>query len=244
MNKHKDLDAWDKSWVEETAHGSRQDGWFIIDQIKLNRLLNFIPAAGRVLEVGCGSARLSSFLANRGFNVFGLDYAWNGLMLARRRAERPISLVQGDAFKLPFADGTFDVVLSTGLLEHFPDPSQIVSEMARVLKPGGYFYSDVVPHKFSLFRITSYRQTLKVGGEEVFEGAFGPKDIRDWMNSAGNLEDIKMLGAGVLPPYGFTSRQPFQKIVIALKPLWKALEGGVLGRIFGCYYFVSARRKK
>ena len=47
----------------------------------------------------------------------------------------------GEAVRLPFPDATFDVVLSTGLLEHFQDPSPIVREMARVLRPGGALVS-------------------------------------------------------------------------------------------------------
>lgn len=241
-DSHKDLSAWNKSWETELAHERGRDGWYIIDRIKMDRLVKLVPPRGRVLEIGCGSARLSSFFAGRGYAVVGLDYAWNAILLARRRAE-PMSFVQGDAFTLPFPDGAFDVVLSTGLLEHFEDPAPIVSEMARVLKPGGSFYSDVVPHKFSLFRLTSYRRPLKVGGEEVFEGAFGEKAIRGWLEAAGNLEDVRLFGAGVLPPYGLTRRRPFRDVVFALTPLWSALEGGLLGRIFGCYYFVSARRK-
>ncbi len=240
--RNKDLTAWNKSWENELVHEGGPDGWQLIDRIKMERLVKLVPPRGRVLEIGCGSARLSSYFAGRGYEVVGLDYAWNALLLARRKAE-PMAFVQGDAFRLPFADGTFDVVLSTGLLEHFEDPAPIVGEMARVLKPGGCFYSDVVPHKFSIFRLTSYRKPLEIGGEHVFEGAYGPSDIRQWLGASGRLEDVRLLGAGVLPPYGLTRRPPFRQIIFALKPFWTFLEGGFLGRVFGCYYFVSARRK-
>jgi ubiquinone/menaquinone biosynthesis C-methylase UbiE len=57
-------------------------------------------------------------------------------MLHRARA-RHDQLVRADSCRLPFADDTFDVVLSRSLLHHLPDPEQGIREMARVLRPGG-----------------------------------------------------------------------------------------------------------
>ena len=50
-----------------------------------------------------------------------------------------------DARILPFKNASFEVVLSGGLLEHFPDPLPVLTEMVRILRPGGIFYADVVP---------------------------------------------------------------------------------------------------
>jgi SAM-dependent methyltransferase len=244
--------AWDKSWASVQDTVSDRDGWFLLEEIKLKRLLTFLPSKGKTLEVGCGSARLSAFLARQGHSAVCLDYSLNAIAAARRNFSRlgltagPVAgrFLLGDAFRLPFRSGSFDAVLSTGLLEHFEDPSGIVREMVRVLAPGGLFYSDVVPKKFSTFRISGLWQALRIGGERVFEGAYGPRNIREWTDSADRLESVRILGAGVLPPYRLTCRPPWaRKAVFALKPLWERLEGGFLGRLLGCYYFVTGRKK-
>lgn len=92
----------------------------------------------RVLEAGCGTGYLSQVLQNdRGWPVVAMDLSAEGLRFARKRnVER---LVQGDATRLPFADGEFDLVLSMDVLAHLPKPLEVdaVHEMARTLRRGG-----------------------------------------------------------------------------------------------------------
>jgi len=267
MGTESQRSAWDESWVSVVDTMAEPSGWLLLDSIKLERLLSILPAEGKVLEVGCGSARLSAFLAKRGYKITGLDYSKSALEVAQRNfvgmglpsqligsdnekklgddeKEDGHRFVPGDATKLPFSDNCFDIVLSTGLLEHFEDPSIVVKEMARVLVPGGVFYSDVVPKKFSMFRISSLWRPFKVGGERVFEGAYRKKDICQWLESTGQLVDINAFAAGVLPPYRFTSRPKWlRKMIFKLRNLWVWLEGGWFASVFGCYYFVTARKK-
>ena len=61
----------------------------------------------------------------------------------------------GDAFALPFADGTFDVVFHQGLLEHFRNPDDLIAENARVLKPGGYLLVDV-PQRWHYYTVIKH----------------------------------------------------------------------------------------
>jgi ubiquinone/menaquinone biosynthesis C-methylase UbiE len=96
--------------------------------------------AGRnVLEVGCGAAQCSRWLAAHGARVVGVDLS--GAMLAaavsRTRRGGP-ALVQADARALPFAGASFDVACSAyGAVPFVADPERIMSEVARVLRPGG-----------------------------------------------------------------------------------------------------------
>jgi ubiquinone/menaquinone biosynthesis C-methylase UbiE len=91
-----------------------------------------------VLEVGSGLGILAHEVAlrvNRG-RVIGIEYSPD--QLAKVHAGRDnLEFVQGDAHSLPFADNTFDVVYCRYLLEHVADAAQVVSEIYRVLKPGG-----------------------------------------------------------------------------------------------------------
>jgi len=95
----------------------------------------------RVLEVGCGSAPCARWLAAHGAQVVGLDLSAAMLLHAVRAAcETGISvpLVQADAGRLPFADGSFDLACSAfGAVPFVADSAEVMREVARVLRPGG-----------------------------------------------------------------------------------------------------------
>ena len=79
----------------------------------------------RVLEVGAGSGRDSVALAEAGATAILLDYSMASLEVAGGVAERaghPVHRVRADALRMPFRDGSIDVVFHQGLLEHFRDP--------------------------------------------------------------------------------------------------------------------------
>jgi SAM-dependent methyltransferase len=96
-----------------------------------------------VLEVGCGAAQCSRWLAARRARVVGLDLSAGMLDQARELGRRPgapapAGLIQADARALPLADGTFDVAFSAyGAVPFVADPERIMGEVARVLRPGG-----------------------------------------------------------------------------------------------------------
>src|SRR5262245_37788137 len=98
-----------------------------------------VASEDRVLDVGCGTGVLARTAADRvaaESQVTGLDR--NAGMLAVARRLRPqIDWRQGDATNLPFADESFDVVMSQFALMYFPDRIAALKEMARVLRPGG-----------------------------------------------------------------------------------------------------------
>lgn len=96
----------------------------------------------RLLEVGCGIGVDTLRLARLGFaEVVGIDLTAVAVRLAARRARREglgtVRFGVGDAEVLPFADGSFDVVYSFGVLHHTPRIERAVSEVRRVLVPGG-----------------------------------------------------------------------------------------------------------
>lgn len=98
--------------------------------------------AGRdVLEVGCGSAPCARWLAGRGARPVGLDLSGGMLRHAvetGRRTGPEVPLVQADAERLPFLDGSFDLACSAfGAVPFVADPGAVMREVARVLRPGG-----------------------------------------------------------------------------------------------------------
>jgi len=96
-------------------------------------------AAGDVLEVAVGTGRNLPFYPD-GVRLTGVDWSPAMLAIARDRAaalERRADLRQGDAQALDFPDGSFDTVLCALGLCAIPDDRRAVTEMARVLRPGG-----------------------------------------------------------------------------------------------------------
>jgi len=97
-------------------------------------LLDVLPHH-RVLEVGVGAGNVLDRVPT-GLR-FGLDLSASLLRDARLRLASRATLLRGDAACLPFADDSFDRVLSSEVLEHLPDPGAAVGEIARVTRPGG-----------------------------------------------------------------------------------------------------------
>lgn len=92
-------------------------------------------ASGRVLEIGCGTG-LALRHYSRQAQVIGLDPALDALSKARRRMP-DTPLVHGSALALPFADDSFDCVVSSLVFCSVSDPRLGLAELKRVLKPGG-----------------------------------------------------------------------------------------------------------
>ena len=101
------------------------------------RLARLEPGA-RVADLGCGSGVFTDLLHNLGYDAVGLDISPK--LIALGRAKYPnVEFHEGDVEHLPFATGSLDGVLLSGLVHHLPDPARCADEVFRVLKPGGSF---------------------------------------------------------------------------------------------------------
>jgi demethylmenaquinone methyltransferase / 2-methoxy-6-polyprenyl-1,4-benzoquinol methylase len=89
-----------------------------------------------VLDVACGTGTSSACLAESGAQVTGCDFSQGMLEVARSRAPG-IEFVFGDALKLPFDDETFDAATISFGLRNVADTHRAITEMRRVVKPGG-----------------------------------------------------------------------------------------------------------
>lgn len=243
---------WDAYWVEQGVTTTAKTLTQILDRIKLEYLQSILPAFGRCLEVGAGSGRLSCWLAERGYETVCMDFSPNALKTAQlnyRSAAVTGGFLAGDGFALPVRDASLDVVLSTGLLEHFPDPAPIVREMVRVLKPGGLFYSDIVPKKCSLFRsldwVGNFKRALispRDGRDGYFERAFTSAEIRQLLGDVG-LRDVNVFPAGVVPPYipllyrSERLRDLQVTWVETTQRFWKGFDRTWIADWLGFYYF-------
>ncbi len=105
----------------------------------------------KVLDIGCGGGFTCEFLASRGALMTGIDRAEVLLNTARAHALQSnlaIDYQLGDAMALTFSDAAFDVVTCFDVLEHITNWKIVLSEVFRVLKPGGFFFFDTVNRNF------------------------------------------------------------------------------------------------
>jgi ubiquinone/menaquinone biosynthesis C-methylase UbiE len=136
-NRHT-WDRWSDSY--QRKHGGLLDGanaeaWGLWRRPE-SELRVLDPIDGRnVLELGCGAARWSASLAGRAARVVGLDISTGQLRHAQ--GVDGLGLVLADAQRLPFADRSFDLVLSDYGGMSWADPYRTVPEVARVLRAGG-----------------------------------------------------------------------------------------------------------
>lgn len=104
-------------------------------------VLERVPAGGSVLEIAPGPGYLAIEIARAGrYQVTGLDISHAFVRIARENALRAgvsIDFQHGDAAHLPFADASFEFVISMAAFKNFTDPVGALDEMHRVLKPGG-----------------------------------------------------------------------------------------------------------
>jgi SAM-dependent methyltransferase len=145
----------------------------------LESWLTELTPAQRILDLGCGAGSLRAQLA--GLNVTGVDV--DPKELARNT---DLSGVCAESHRLPFASGSFDLVISHHSLEHFPDAVGAIREIRRVLKPQGRLFVSV-PDGWS-FSDRLY-QLLLCGGGHVqrfsFEGVVGAIESGTGLHLAG-----------------------------------------------------------
>ncbi|WP_433612438.1 methyltransferase domain-containing protein [Dactylosporangium sp. CA-139114] len=104
-----------------------------------------IPPAERdgavLVDLGCGGGLLAPHVAGKGYTHVGVDLVVSGLEQAAAHGVTP---VLADVRRLPFADGSADVVSAGELLEHVPDRPRVVAEACRILRPGGWLVLDTL----------------------------------------------------------------------------------------------------
>lgn len=93
-------------------------------------ITGYVGTAARVLDAGCGSTQMLNGMPQ----TIGMDPQMRKLRFMRIRGRR---LVNGSTFALPFKDGSFDVVISSQVIEHLPEDDRIFCELVRCIRPGG-----------------------------------------------------------------------------------------------------------
>jgi ubiquinone/menaquinone biosynthesis C-methylase UbiE len=208
----------------------------------------------RVLEIGVGMGADYLEWLRHGAIATGIDMSQASLDVAERRcalAGLAHDLRYADAERLPFADNTFDIVYSYGVMHHSPNPALCLCEARRVLKPGGALRVMLYHHpsltglmlwlRYGVFRGKSIRQSVYGHLESPGTQSFTMKEMRALLSG---FEDIAM--RQVFSPGDLLLHQPsaryqgwFYRAAWALYP--RRLMR-IFGRKLGLFLLVSARK--
>ncbi|MBN1426180.1 class I SAM-dependent methyltransferase [Candidatus Fermentibacteria bacterium] len=146
MHLRKNRALWDTLAEEfegpgERAWDSQMPSWGIWSVLESDvRMLPEGLAGAATIELGCGTAYVSAWMARRGARVVGIDMSPRQLATAQRLQRRhrlEFPLIHGSAETLPFSDGSFDFAISEYGACLWADPYLWVPEAARLLRPGG-----------------------------------------------------------------------------------------------------------
>lgn len=151
--------------------------------------VNLKSEAKFALEVGCGGGIFSEEIARLGFITTGIDPSEQSLNAARKHADEnqlKITYMNQAGENLTFQDNSFDVVFCCDVLEHVQDLPKVISEISRVLKPGGVFIYDTINRT-----LISKLVAIKVL-QEWKRWAIMPSHLHEWKMFI-KPEEIKLL---------------------------------------------------
>jgi ubiquinone/menaquinone biosynthesis C-methylase UbiE len=113
---------------------------------------------GRLLDVGCGTGFIIDLAADLFEDVRGIDVT--PAMLARVQPRPNVQVYSADAAQLPFGADRFDVVSAYSFFHHLQDLDAVLSEVHRVLRPGGCLYVDLEPNRHFWLNVMSVRDAV------------------------------------------------------------------------------------
>lgn len=174
---HHDAELWDRIWDKKQIT-SDYSIRYLDFMAEIERAL---PTGSTVCEAGCGTGQTLRIFSLR-HRTIGLDISANALRIAKSGCNAPL---QGDIFRIPLRSGSCDLVYNSGVIEHFPYPSNVaaVAEMARVTRKGGQVIV-IVPNTLCLW--------YKIGKEVAYRMKrfeFGYEEDYSPMRLKATLED-------------------------------------------------------
>lgn len=164
--------------------------------LRLRFLSQQLPTRGTVLDLGCGAGELGAAILASGLRLVAVDVAEAALAQARARCPGATFVrVEVDG-RLPFADASFELVWASEVIEHVPDTATWLSEVRRVLVPGGRLALTTPAHS---------RLHLLVGGVERYSDPLGDhlhlytrRSLRTLLEQFG-FDDVRVRPAGGMP---------------------------------------------
>lgn len=194
---------------------------------RLHKLLDeYLPQEGKglhLLDAGCGTGHHMADLRKRGYKVAGVDASRE--MLDHARVNNPDSVVlEADVDEIPLPDASFDIIISIEVLRHLPRSAKTVSEMSRLLKPGGFCLVTATPllnlNGYAL--INKIAHSVKIGDLAQHKQSFHTSTrLRNEFAEAG-FSSVDIHGV-YIGPVNWVARLFPKKLSAALKK-WESVD--------------------
>lgn len=185
---------WDYFWKLNTHSRFTQKSW---SKIRMMKLLNKIVKPGMsVLDAGSGSGFFSNYFISKGCKAYSLDYSQDALDITKRlTGNKSEAYLKEDLLDPGFGkryEGTFDIIFSDGLFEHFSpaDQGKIIDNFKKVKKSEGII-TTFVPNKYSWWEVV--RPLVMPGIKEV------PFTMKKLETLHGGMMAVRKGGLNVLP---------------------------------------------
>jgi 2-polyprenyl-6-hydroxyphenyl methylase/3-demethylubiquinone-9 3-methyltransferase len=176
------------------AESKTKSPW-ILEKLKKHGLLD---SSTQVLDVGCGAGFLSNELALHHLNVTGVDLSEDSIRVAQKfDSTKSVKYLAADAYNLPFADQSFDVLTAMDFLEHVDQPAKAIQEFSRVLKPGGIFIFHTFNRNFLAYlviiKLVEWLVKNTPKNMHVLELFIKPSELAQYCKQA-HLQTQEMIG--------------------------------------------------
>jgi len=157
-----------------------------------------LDSSTQVLDVGCGAGFLSNELALHHLNVTGVDLSEDSIRVAQKfDSTKSVKYLAADAYNLPFADQSFDVLTAMDFLEHVDQPAKAIQEFSRVLKPGGIFIFHTFNRNFLAYlviiKLVEWLVKNTPKNMHVLELFIKPSELAQYCKQA-DLQTQEMIG--------------------------------------------------
>jgi ubiquinone/menaquinone biosynthesis C-methylase UbiE len=228
-------DEFAAGYEDERHHGYHA----LIDRLELDCVRPYVLDK-RVLEAGCGTGMILKELNTMAALAVGLDLSTGMLHKARARG---LNVVHGTVTDLPFGDGEFDLACSFKVLAHVEHIERALSEMARVVRPGGH----VVAEFYNPYSLRGLIKRLKrptsisaaTTDDAVFTRYDSLADVKKILPASLQLVDVR--GVRVLTPFSSVHDIPLLRDLLAAAET-RAATAPLLKHLGGFMVVITAKR--
>lgn len=233
MMKLDEQRRWYEGWHEAGSHTLPVE--LLKQQMRLEAIDDSLQLVDyeRVLVIGCGQGDELRLLQSDAVTAF--DLSFNAAQDARKLFP-DYEYLQADGMMLPFSDKCFDLVFSSEVLEHILEPERMLSEVRRVLRPGGILLL-TTPNWTSFFGLARWlgekilRRPITSDGQPVDHWST-PRSLQDLLKESG-FELLHLRGVWYFPPTGWGMKRlpdgAMASVFRALLPLERRLQNRVQG---------------
>jgi ubiquinone/menaquinone biosynthesis C-methylase UbiE len=146
---HENNYNYSENYFEGLSNNWNKISFPIISKLLKNTLEKYKPET--TLDLGCGNGIYFEILKTQSKNIYGIDVSEQSVILCSKKGYRDVKLA--DATTLPFPDKYFDFVFTSEVLEHVENHTFMLSEIHRVLKPGGILLLTTTCYSTSIFQL-------------------------------------------------------------------------------------------